>query len=63
MLANSLIMPAKSLELRHTIALIRELEAEIEGIETEIRTVMETIQRPITTLPGIDLRMGAMILA
>lgn len=63
MLANSLIMPAKSLELRHTIALIRELEAEIEGIETEIRTVMETIQHPITTLPGIDLRMGAMILA
>ena len=51
-------MPAKSLELRHTIALISELDAEIEGIEAEIRTVMETIHSPITTIPGIGLRMG-----
>ena len=57
------VMPAKSLELRHTISLIRELDAEIEEIETEIRAVMETIQSPITTIPGIGLRMGAMILA
>ena len=57
------VMPAKSLELRHTIALIRELDAEIEEIEAEIQTVMETIQSPITTIPGIGLRMGAMILA
>ena len=57
------VMPAKSLELRHTIALIHELDAEIEEIEAEIRAVMETIQSPITTIPGIGLRMGAMILA
>ena len=57
------VMPAKSLELRHTIALIRELDAEIEEIESEIRAVMETIQSPITTIPGLGLRMGAMILA
>ena len=57
------VMPAKSLELRHTIALIRELDTEIEEIETEIQAVMETIQSPITTIPGIGLRMGAMILA
>ena len=57
------VMPAKSLELRHTIALIRELDAEIEEIEAEIQAVMETIQSPITTIPGIGLRMGAMILA
>ena len=57
------VMPAKSLELRHTIALIRELDSEIEEIETEIQAVMETIQSPITTIPGIGLRMGAMILA
>ena len=57
------VIPAKSLELRHTIALIRELDAEIEEIEAEIQVVMETIQSPITTIPGIGLRMGAMILA
>ena len=56
-------MPAKSLELRHTIALIHELDAEIEEIEAEILTAMEAIQSPITTIPGIGLRMGAMILA
>ena len=57
------VMPAKSLELRHTITLIRELDAEIEEIEAEIQAMMETIQSPITTIPGIGLRMGAMILA
>ena len=57
------VMPAKSLELRHTIALIRELDAEIEEIETEIQAMMETIQSPITSIPGVGLRMGAMILA
>ena len=57
------VMPAKSLELRHTIALIWELDAEIEEIEIEIQTLMESIQSPITTIPGIGVRMGAMILA
>ncbi|MBE7009193.1 MAG: IS110 family transposase [Ruminococcaceae bacterium] len=57
------VMPAKSLELRHTIALIRELDAEIEEIEAEIRCLMDEIQSPITTIPGINFRMGAMILA
>ena len=57
------VMPAKSMELRHTIALIRELDTEIEEIETEIQAVMETTLSPITTIPGIGLRMGATILA
>ena len=57
------VMPAKSLELRHTIALIRELDDEIKEIETEIQTLMDSIQSPITTIPGIGVRMGAMILA
>ena len=56
-------MPAKSLELKHTIQLIRELDAEIEEIETEIDSIMEEIHSPITTIPGIGTRMGAMILA
>ena len=56
-------MPAKSLELQHTIRLIRELDAEIEDIETAIQSMMDEIQSPITTIPGIGVRMGAMILA
>ena len=57
-------MPAKSLELKHTIKLIRELTVEIDEIEAAIRRIMdEEIQSPILTIPGISYRMGAMILA
>ena len=56
-------MPAKSLELKHTIQLIRELDAEIEEIEKEISSIMDEVHSPITTIPGIGTRMGAMILA
>ena len=41
----------------------RELDAEIEDIETAIQSMMDEIQSPITTIPGIGVRMGAMILA
>ena len=57
------IMPAKSLELRHTIRLIHELDAEIEDIEAAIQSMMDEMQSPITTIPGIGVRMGAIILA
>lgn len=57
------VMPAKSLELHHTIRLIRVLDDEIEEIETAIQTIMERMHSPITTIPGIGYRMGAMILA
>ena len=56
-------MPAKSLELKHTIKLIRELDAEIEEIEFHIEIIMDEINSPILTIPGISYRMGAMILA
>lgn len=57
------VMPAKSLELKHTIRLIRELDAEIEDIETAIQIIMDEMQSPITTIPGMGVRMGAVILA
>ena len=57
------VMPAKSLELRHTIRLIRELDAEIADIESSIQSIMEEMHSPITTIPGIGFRMAAMILA
>ena len=57
-------MPAKSLELKHTIKLIRELTIEIDEIEAAIKRIMdEEIQSPILTIPGISYRMGAMIIA
>ena len=57
------IMPAKSLEMKHTISLIKELDSEIDDIETEIKSIMDEISSPILTIPGINYRMGAMIVA
>ena len=57
------VMPAKSLELKHTIKLIQELTSEIDEIESEIKRIMDEIKSPILTIPGISYRMGAMILA
>lgn len=56
-------MPAKSLELKHTINLIQELSSEIDEIETSIKSIMDSIQSPILSIPGINYRMGAMIIA
>ena len=57
------VMPAKSLELKHTIKLIQELTTEIDEIETAVKRIMdEEIRSPILTIPGIRYRMGAMII-
>src|SRR5699024_1525179 len=58
------VMPAKSMELKHTIKLIQELTSQIDEIETAIKQIMdEEIKSPILTIPGISYRMGAMIIA
>ncbi len=58
------VMPAKSLELKHTIKLIQELTIEIDEVEAEIKRIMDQeIHSPILTIPGISYRMGAMIIA
>ena len=56
-------MPAKSLELKHTIKLIQELTSEIDEIENEIKIIMDKINSPILSIPGINYHMGAMIIA
>ena len=56
-------MPAKSLELKHTIKLIQEISCEIDEIENEIKIIMDKINSPILSIPGINYRMGAMIIA
>ena len=55
-------MPAKSLELQHTIRL-RELDDEIVEIEEQIQAIMDELNSPITTIPGLGFRMAAMIFA
>ena len=56
-------MPAKSLEIKHTIKLIQEITDEIDEIEDEIKSIMDEINTPILSIPGINYRMGAMIIA
>lgn len=56
-------MPAKLLELKHTIKLIHELNSEIEEIENKIKLIMDEINSPILTIPSISYRMCAIIIA
>ena len=56
-------MPAKSIELKHTIALIQAIDSQIDEIEAEIKEIMDKINSPILSIPGISYRMGAMIIA
>lgn len=57
------VMPAKSLELKHTIHLIRILSEEINEIELHIQEILSEIQSPITSIPGLGFRMAAVILS
>ena len=56
-------LPAKSLELRHTIKLIREMNDEISEIEAEIRKIMDSIDSPTLSVPGISYSLGAVIVS
>ena len=56
-------MPAKSLELKHTIKLIQELTSEINEIEDAIRKIMDELKPPILSIPGMGFYSAAMILA
>lgn len=56
-------LPAKSLELKHTIKLINELSDEIAEIEVEIKKIMDIIDSPILSIPGIGINLGAIIIA
>ncbi len=57
-------MPAKSLELKHTIKLIQELTIEIDETKAAIKRIMDKqIQSSILTIHGISYQMGAIIIA
>ncbi len=53
---------AKSLELKHTLKLILEYDKEIKEIEKEIKKIMDGINSPILSIPGISYTIAAMIL-
>lgn len=57
------VMPAKSLELKHTIKLIGELDDEIIDIEAEIKRIVDSLGTTILTIPGIGYATAASILA
>ena len=52
-------MPAKSLELKHTIKLIRELTSEIDEIEVSIQKIMDELNPPILSIPGVGIQSAA----
>lgn len=56
-------MPAKSLELKHTIKLIQELTSEIDEIEDSIQQIMDDLNPPILSIPSMGIHSAAMILA
>ena len=57
------VMPAKSLELKHTIKLIGELDDEISEIEAAIKQIIDSLGTTILTIPGIGYATAASILA
>ena len=54
---------AAGFELRQTIRLIQGVQAEIDELDDEIKTVMLEIDSPILTIPGIGYILGAIILS
>lgn len=56
-------MPAKLLEPQHTIRLICELDTEISANEEHTQSIVDVYNSPITTIPGLEFRIVAMILA
>ena len=57
------VMPAKSLELKHTIKLIGELTEEIDEIETEIKKIVDESGTTLMTIPGLSYTTVSVILA
>lgn len=50
-------------QLKHTIKLIRELTSEIDEIEVSIQKIMDELNPPILSIPGVGIQSAAMILA
>ncbi len=53
----------KSLELQQTIRLIQLMEGQIDQVEARINPIVDSLNSPIMTIPGISYRMAAIIIA
>lgn len=52
-----------SFELQQTIRLVQSVQAEIDALDAQIKIVMQEINSPIMSIPGISFTLGAIILA
>lgn len=50
-------------ELQQTIRLIQNLQAEIDLLDAEIKSIMRKINSPILTIPGVGYILGAIIIS
>ncbi|CQR23890.1 transposase [Streptococcus varani] len=55
--------PALSLELVQLIETIKHYDKQINQVQEEMNLLMAELESPITSIPGIGSRLGAMILA
>ena len=56
------ILPAMSLELKHTATNILYLNQEINDIDSQIKQLVDELKSPILSIPGISYSMGSLIL-
>lgn len=57
------VMPAKSMELKHTIKLIADLTEQIDEVEAEINNLVDASGTTLMTVPGLSYATVAVILA
>jgi transposase len=53
----------KSMELQQTIRLIQMMEQQIKQVEEKINPIVDSLNSPLMTIPGISYRMAAIIIA
>jgi transposase len=54
---------ATGFELKQTIRLIQNLDGEIAMLDDQIKTIMDELNSPILSIPGIGYTLGAIILS
>lgn len=55
--------PALALQIRQAVSQIELFSAQLEQVESEISSIMNSLASPIMTIPGIGHLNGAMILS
>ncbi len=55
--------PAMAFELQQTIRLIQNVQIELDLLNSRIAAVVDTVQTPLMTIPGIGHALAAVILA